>query len=193
MRKSIIEWVIAIIIGITLAILLSQFVVTKYDVNGNSMYPTLKNEDKLLINEFSKYVGTVKRGDIVVFHADHEHDFIKRLIGKPGDTVRYKRDQLFINGKKVSEPYLKYNKKVTLRKYLTEDTDVSNMRHSRGKHHVPRGKYLVLGDNRDISNDNRRDLGLVNEDRLVGKVFMRYAPISKMKFKTYAHSFDKVN
>lgn len=193
MTRNVIEWIIAIVVGVIIAILLSKFVVTKYNVHGSSMYPTFKDGDKLIINRMSKNLNTVKRGDVVIFHATQQRDYIKRLIGKPGDSVRYKKDQLYINGHKVKEPYLKSNKEATTQRYLTEDTDVSKMKHSGGKKRVPKGKYLVLGDNREVSIDSRRELGLVNKDRMVGKVMMRWAPLSEMRFKFYPHSFDEVN
>src|SRR5699024_12262323 len=75
-------------------------------------------------------------------------DYIKRLIGKPGDTVSYKSDNLYINGKKVQEPYLKYNKNHKYSKTLTEDFNSKDLKGSNGKKTIPKNRYLVLGDNR---------------------------------------------
>lgn len=191
--KSVIEWIVAIIIGIAIAWLLTTFVITKYHVSGNSMDPTFKNNDHLIINKAAVKLGRIDRGDVIVFHADQKHDYIKRLIGKPGDSVRYKKDHLYINNHKIEEPYLKENRKHKVGKYLTEDFNVSDLKHSGGSHVVPKGKYLVLGDNRFISNDSRRDLGLIDKDTTVGKVLMRWAPFSEIRFRFYPKSFDQIN
>ena len=193
MRKSVLEWLIAIVIGLLLAWVVSTFLLTRYTVQGESMYPTFEDNDELLVNKTAKTLNRWNRGDVVIFHADEKRDYIKRLIGKPGDKVSYKKDKLYINGKYVKEPYLKYNKRVNVSPRLTEDFDVSDIQHSHGRRTIPKDKYLVLGDNRAVSNDSRRDLGLVSKDKMVGKVFMRVAPFDEFKVNFYPKSFDKVN
>lgn len=193
MKKSIIEWIIAILIGLTLAFILTTFVFTRYTVKGNSMEPTFKNKEELIVNKLSTRFYSIDRGDVIVFHATKNKDYIKRLIGKPGDEVKYKKDKLYINGKYVDEPYLKANKNKRVTKYLTENFSVSDLKKSKGKNKIPKDKYLVLGDNRFVSNDSRRDLGLLDKDKVVGKVFVRLLPLNEFKGNFYSDTFDKVN
>jgi signal peptidase I len=193
MKKSIFEWVVALLIGVVIAILLTTFVGSRYTVSGNSMYPAFKNNDELIINKLSTHFHSIDRGDVIVFHATKKKDYIKRLIGKPGDEVKYYKDKLYINGKYIKEPYLKANKQIKNTESLTENFNVSDLKNSNGKNKIPKNKYLVLGDNRLISNDSRRDVGLLDKDKVVGKVFVRLLPLSDFKFDFYSESFDKVN
>ncbi|MCD8793477.1 signal peptidase I [Staphylococcus gallinarum] len=193
MMKNIIEWIVSIAIGVAVAWIVTAFLLTGYTVSGSSMAPTFEDGDKLVVNKLSTRMNTIDRGDVIIFHATKKDDYIKRLIGKPGDTVESKKDKLYINGKLVKEPYLTLNKKNKIEKYLTENFDVSDTKHSGGKKKIPKGKYLVLGDNRFISNDSRKDLGLISKDSVVGKVWFRWLPLSEMKFNFYPKSFDKVN
>ncbi|WP_317608893.1 signal peptidase I [Staphylococcus epidermidis] len=145
---------LALLTGVVIAILLTTFVGSRYTVKGDSMYPTFKDGEELIVNKLSVPFHKLDRGDVVIFHATKKGDYIKRLIGKPGDKVKYYKDKLYVNGK---------------------------------------NKYLVLGDNRLISNDSRRDVGLLDKDKVVGKVFVRLLPLSDFKFDFYSKSFNKVN
>lgn len=193
MSKNIKEWAIALFVGLMIALMIHTFFFDKYTVNGDSMYPELKNEDEIIVSKISKNLGTINRGDIIVFHANEKHDYIKRLIGKPGDTVNYKNDSLYINGKKVKEPYLSINKKLNNNIKITEDFKINNINGSHGKKVIPNNKYLVLGDNRLISNDSRGQVGLLGKEKIVGKAKIRILPLSNFKYDFYPKSFDEVN
>ena len=193
MKKSIIEWIVGILIGVILAFILTTFVATRYTVKGDSMDPTFKDKEKLIINKLSTRFHSIDRGDVIVFHATKDKDYIKRLIGKPGDEVKYENDKLYINGNYISEPYLNANKDKRITKYLTENFSVSDLKNSKGKNKIPKDKYLVLGDNRFVSNDSRGDLGLLDKDKVIGKVFVRLLPLNNFKFDFYSDTFDKVN
>ena len=111
-EKEIIEWIVAIggallIVGIVL-----KFIGTSYTVSGSSMYPTFQDRNKVIVSKISKTLNHIDNGDVVVFHEDAQRDFIKRVIGTPGDKVEYEGDQLYVNDKKVSEPYLDYNRSI---------------------------------------------------------------------------------
>ena len=157
------------------------------------MYPTFKDGEELIVNKLSVPFHKLDRGDVVIFHATKKRDYIKRLIGKPGDEVKYYKDRLYVNGKYIKEPYLKTNKQTKTTEFLTENFNVSDLKNSNGKNKIPKNKYLVLGDNRLISNDSRRDVGLLDKDKVVGKVFVRLLPLSDFKFDFYSKSFNKVN
>ena len=193
MRKSIIEWIIAIGIGIAIAWIVTTFIVSKYHVHGDSMYPTFKNNDRLVVNQFSITMDSFSRGDVIVFQATKDKDYIKRLIGVPGDKVHYKNDRLYINNHYVKEPYLNYNRQHKIGDQLTEDFDAADIEHANQQQTIPKGKYLVLGDNRTISKDRRSPLGIIDKADIKGKVAMRYAPLERLDFGFYADSFDKIN
>ncbi len=193
MVKNIMEWVASIVIAIVAAWLITTFLISRYEVHGESMSPTFNDQDNLAVSKISKSLGTIDRGDVIIFHANEEKDFIKRLIGMPGDTVEYKQDQLYVNGEKVAEPYLDFNKEHKYSDYLTENFDVSDTKNSGGKKVIPEGRYLVLGDNRMNSNDSRLDVGLIAENQIVGKAKMRVLPTRDMKYGFSSKSFDEVN
>lgn len=175
-----IEWIVALAIGIIIAIILTVFIGTSYTVSGKSMHPTFEDKDKVIVSKISKTLNHIDSDDVIIFHANSKSDYIKRLIGKPGDTVKYKKDQLYINDKKVKEPYLSENKKYKNGKYLTEDFNSKTLNGANGKAKIPEDKYLVLGDNRQNSNDSRyKDVGLIDKKQIVGKVMFRYWPFDK--------------
>jgi len=96
------EWTKALLIAIGLAAVIRYFLFAPIVVDGHSMMPTLHNGDRMIVNK----LGKPERFDIIVFHAPEQKDYIKRVIGLPGDTVEYKNDVLYINGVAYEEPYL---------------------------------------------------------------------------------------
>lgn len=193
MNKELKEWIIAILIGLAAVWIIQTFLFTQYRVSGESMSPTFSDKDRLIVSKISKTMGTLDRGDVIIFHENKESDYIKRLIGKPGDTVQYKNDVLYINGKSVEEPYLDENKKNKVNPTLTEDFSVKDLINSNGKDKIPAGHYLVLGDNRANSIDSRYEVGLIDNDQIVGKVMMRMYPFSDFRLGFYPKTFDAVN
>lgn len=187
--KSILQYIFVVLIGLMIGVGIQYFIGVRYTVSGESMYPTFNDKDEVIVSKFNKLAHLINRGDIVVFHADEEKDYIKRVIGVPGDEVRYKGDTLYINGKKVNEEYLKYNKEHKYGSQLTEDFTLKSLRLSEDGV-IPDNKYLMLGDNRQNSLDSRI-IGLVDRDEFVGEVVLRYSP--KFTFDFKEDSFDVVN
>lgn len=179
MNKVIKEWFLIIAAVLIILFLVTKFLITPYTVNGMSMYPTFHDKDKVVVSKLSKTLNHLNRGDVIVFHQNRNSDYIKRIIGEPGDTVVYKNDQLWVNNKVIKEPYLSYNKKHKYGKTLTEDFKVQDLKGSNSKSKIPEGKYLVLGDNRQNSIDSRRsEVGLISNKQIVGKVIIRYWPLN---------------
>lgn len=193
MNKELKEWIIAIALGLAAVIIIQTFLFTQYRVSGESMSPTFSDKDRLIVSKISKTMGTIKRGDVIIFHANKENDYIKRLIGKPGDTIQYKNDVLYVNGKAVKEPYLEENKKNKVNATLTEDFSVKDLINSNGADKIPAGHYLVLGDNRANSIDSRYEVGLIDDSQIVGKVMMRLYPFNHFRLGFYPSTFDAVN
>ena len=122
-------------------ILIRTFIVTPVRVNGESMYPTLKNGEIMILNKINYHFHDIKRFDIVVVDIGDEK-IIKRVIGLPGETIEYNNNTLYIDGQEVKEPFLKEE---------TADFDLSKLNIKK----IPKDSYFVMGDNRDNSKDSR--------------------------------------
>ncbi|MCM2533734.1 signal peptidase I [Neobacillus pocheonensis] len=170
------EWVKAFAIGIIIFAFIRTFFFSNYVVEGESMMPTLQNGNKLVVNKLGYQVGELKRFDVIVFHANEKEDFVKRIIGVPGDKIEYRDDHLYINGHKYEEPFLDVYKKKTPGVKLTGDF---NLKEITGENTVPEGKLFVLGDNRLGSWDSR-DFGFISTNQVVGKVDLRYWPLNEV-------------
>ena len=106
LKKEGLEWLKAIVIALLLVILVRTFFISSYVVKGSSMLPTLEDGNKLIVNKLVYHIGDLERFDVIVFHATEQDDYVKRIIGLPGDTVEYTNGQLYINGKLHEEEYL---------------------------------------------------------------------------------------
>ncbi|TFJ93554.1 signal peptidase I [Lentibacillus salicampi] len=178
MKKRYIRKIIPIILlALTLAIIFRSYLFASYVVNGESMEPTLHDGNLLMVNKVVYNLTDVDRFDIIVFHANKRTDYVKRVIGLPGDEIVYKNDELFINGDNVQEPFLEPFRKMRDSKPYTEDFTLEGVT---GSVTVPEGKLFVMGDNRRESLDSRK-IGFVDAATLVGKVDVKYWPVSDMQ------------
>jgi len=185
---------------VILAVLvLRSFIVEPFRIPSGSMMPTLIAGDFILVNKFSYGVrlpvvdtkiipvGKPERGDVLVFRypKNPSIDYIKRVVGLPGDKIAYYNKQLFINGEPAVQTGLGiYNgigAGITMAGSKMFSENLAGVKHNilidaqrgtlEGEFHVPEGRYFVMGDNRDNSNDSRY-WGVVPEENLVGKAFM---------------------
>ncbi|MFT9598311.1 signal peptidase I [Mesobacillus sp.] len=173
-RNEIWEWAKAFLIAIVLAFVVRSFLMTPIEVKGASMEPTLHSQERMFVTK----IGDPKRFDIVVFHATEDKDYIKRVIGLPGDRVEYKDDVLYINGKPYEEPYLDESKKLITHGQLTGSFTLSET--PVGSDVVPEGHIFVLGDNRRNSKDSRH-IGAVPIENIVGTTKVIFYPFKNMK------------
>ncbi|MBL7572844.1 signal peptidase I [Staphylococcus saccharolyticus] len=181
MKKEIMEWIVAIAVALALIFAVKTFVGKPYTIKGDSMDPTLKDSERVMVNIIGYKIGGVKKGNVIVFHANNTDDYVKRVIGIPGDSVEYKNDTLYVNGKKQQEPYLNYNEKRKQTENITGTFKTKDLPNANPKSNViPKGKYLVLGDNREVSKDSR-SFGLIDKDQIVGKVSFRFWPFNEFK------------
>ncbi|WP_261806441.1 signal peptidase I [Lapidilactobacillus luobeiensis] len=177
-QESFWKWLLEVIILAAVIFtgvkLVFTYVLAKDVVSGPSMQPTFYDGDRLITSRISK----IKRGDVVVLEAPDEPGslYIKRVIGLPGDTVSAKSGHVYVNGKQLSEPYLKeydpgngfsFQEDFTLQQKL-------------GRKTVPADSYFVMGDNRPISKDSRK-IGFIKKSAINGIVKLRYWPLSRLK------------
>ena len=149
------------------------FIVQAFYIPSESMVPTLVPRDRILVNKFVYHLSPVRRGDIVVFqppdNATSGHDakdFIKRVVGLPGDSVEVRKyDGVYINDHRLKEPYITQEDQIPRADY--------------GPTTVPRGRLLVFGDNRNNSNDSR-SWGFLPMQRIAGKAMVIFWPIYRM-------------
>lgn len=162
------EWLsllLTVVITVVVVLIVRQFLFAPVVVSGPSMEPTFDDGNRVFISKTSK----PKHFDLVVFHAPNsKDDYIKRIIGLPGDVIEMENDELRINGEKFEEPYLEENKtKIPTENMLTENFKVE----------VPEGQYFVMGDNRRQSTDSR-SIGPIHGDSIVGIVKFQFYPFS---------------
>jgi signal peptidase I len=165
-KETLHAWLRDIGIAVVASILIITVLYQPVRVEGTSMQPGLRDQDRLFIDKFFFRFEKITRGDVVVFHypRDPEKSYIKRVIGLPGDTVAIRQGRVFINGEPISEPYVP-------RRY--RDT------RSMGELAVPPDEYFVMGDHRSISSDSR-DFGPVDRDLIYGKAAFIYWPADNM-------------
>jgi signal peptidase I len=175
-KKEGMEWVKAFAIGIIIFAFIRTFFFSNYVVEGESMMPTLQDGNKLVVNKLGYQVGELNRFDVIVFHANEKEDFVKRIIGLPGDKIEYRDDRLYINGQKYEEPFLNVYKQKSPGIRITGDFSLKEIT---GENTVPDGKLFVLGDNRLGSWDSRQ-FGFISASQVVGKVDLRYWPLDAM-------------
>ncbi|MBP2240904.1 signal peptidase I [Cytobacillus eiseniae] len=173
-KSEVFEWLKALFIAIAFAFVIHTFFFTPVLVDGASMEPTLQDQDRMILTK----VGEPKRFDIIVFHVTEETDYIKRVIGLPGDRIEYKDDRLYINGKLFDEPYLDEFKQEVIDGPLTHSF---TLRETPIKSEVvPEGHLFVMGDNRRYSTDSRH-IGAVPMEKVVGTTKFVFYPIGKIK------------
>ncbi|MFD1739149.1 signal peptidase I [Bacillus salitolerans] len=170
------SWMKAIGLGLILAFTVRSFFFSSYIVEGQSMSPTLQEGNLLVINKIGYQFGELKRFDVIVFHANEKEDYVKRIIGLPGDRISYENDILYINGKPFEEPFLQPYKSLFTENQLTFDFTLQEIT---GEETVPEGHLFVIGDNRIGSFDSRH-FGFIQINQVVGKVNLRYFPLDQL-------------
>ncbi|HEY3823541.1 MAG TPA: signal peptidase I [Bryobacteraceae bacterium] len=157
-----------IAISVVGAVVLIVFIYQPVKVEGTSMMPGLTDQERIFINKYTYKLGagSIAREDLVVFHYpyDPSQSYIKRIIGVPGDMVQVEDGTVYVNGKKLAEPYVP-----------AEYRDHVSMQ----KESVPPDKYFVLGDHRSSSNDSRV-WGFVDRKEIYGKAVFIYWPPGKI-------------
>ena len=160
------ETVSTILIVLFFAFVIRAFIFQPFVVEGSSMVPTFHDHNYLIVNKFVYRFATPKRGDVIVFQSPtiRNTDFIKRVIGLPGDVVRVEKDQVFVNGKKIDEPYINH------------ETDGSSaLQPASLERFLSSTQYWVMGDNRNHSSDSR-DWGPLESTAIIGQATITVFP-----------------
>ena len=174
---SVVEWLAVIVGAVGLALVVKVFLLQAFYIPSLSMYPTLHEGDRVLVNKLSYKLHDVNRGDIIVFErpaseaSSNIPDLIKRVIGLPGDKVSFDNGSVYINGERLNEPYLPDGTVTTgasaPNKCLPVDPCV-----------VPSGMVWVMGDNRGDSKDSRY-FGAIPESSVVGRALITGWPFGR--------------
>lgn len=173
------EWLKALLIALAVAGIVKIFLLTLIVVDGESMMPTLEDQDRMIVNKIGYTISGPDRFDIVVFNVEDGKKYIKRVIGLPGESVEYRNDQLYVNSEPIDEPYLEQGKAQILDGNLTGDfsfKDIPGVTTAE----IPEGYILVMGDNRRNSKDSRH-IGLVKQSDVIGTASIVFWPFKSMR------------
>ena len=166
-RRNVIEWGVIIVVAVVAAFVLRGFVIQPYYIPSGSMEPTLRIGDKVLVNKLSYDLHAIHRGDVIVFkkppndYTPNIKDLIKRVIGLPGETISASGGSVYIDGRRLNEPWLP--------KGVTTEGLAQPV-------HIPAGEYFVMGDNRGDSADSRM-IGPISKNLVVGRAFLIVWPL----------------
>lgn len=168
-KNEVIEWLETLFIYLSIAVFILLFIFHNVQVDGNSMLPTLHNNERLVT---SPLFYNIQKDDIVVINRDYDEPLVKRVIATEGQTVNidFKKSEVYVDGELQNEPF------------ILEPT--KNSGGDRGITYpatVPKGCIFVMGDNRNDSLDSRyQEVGMIHTDHVFGKVLFRLTPFNKM-------------
>lgn len=171
-----IEILQVIVFAISIFLFIYLLIMQPHKINGSSMEPNFHDGEYLLTDKVSYRFGDPQRGEVIVFKAppDFTEEFIKRIIGLPGDKIMIKDGKTYLNGQEINEFYLPDYFITQAGKVVTEGTEYT----------VPEGTYLVFGDNRNHSYDSR-NFGPISRDKIVGRAWFIYWPPTNMGIISY--------
>lgn len=157
----------------SLFIVLYLFIMQPNQIKGASMEPTFFDGNYIFTSKVTYKLRKPIKGDVIVFSSPKNKDieYIKRIIGLPGDEVMVKDREIYVNGNLVTENYISEKTTLIPGSFIENGVAIT----------VPKNYYFVMGDNRPRSSDSR-EFGPINFDAIIGQVFYRYFPINKMGF-----------
>ncbi|MFA4826881.1 MAG: signal peptidase I [Candidatus Shapirobacteria bacterium] len=172
----ILEFIQSIVLAGSVFVLVYLFVAQPNEVKGNSMVPNFTDGEYLLTDKLSYQLRSPERGEVVVFKAppsepcaEDECEYIKRIIGIPGDRVMVKNGQIYLNGTLLDQKFIPSDFVTEAGSYSTEGMGKT----------IPAGQYLCLGDNRMHSRDGR-EFGPIEKEAIVGRAFFKYWPLKSV-------------
>jgi len=168
---SIFDFLQGIVVILAIFVMIYLFIMSPQEINGQSMEPTFFNAEYILTNKVTYKFRTPQRGDVIIFKSprNKEVDYIKRIIGLPGDTILLQNNTFFVNGVPIEEPYLRPNTATFGGSFLHEGEEIV----------VPPEELFVAGDNRPHSSDSR-EFGPIPITDIIGVAILRYYPFDKV-------------
>ncbi len=167
-----------IVFALSIFVICYLFLFQPHQVQGNSMYANFHDKEFILTDKLSYRFRPPQRGEVIIFKAppselcaEFECEYIKRIIGLPGEKVRISNGEIFINDQKLTENYLPTEIKTSAGSYLGEGKTIT----------LKENEYLVFGDNRAHSRDSR-EFGPIKRNAIIGKAFFCYWPIDRIRF-----------
>jgi signal peptidase I len=173
LKKEAWEWAKALLIAAALVFLIRWLIFAPFIVEGPSMEPNFYTGERLIVSKIIYSIRTPHRGEVIVFHATADKDYIKRVIALPGETIRVEGDKVYVNNVVLDEPYLK--------QVLDEaaKTGVPYNTRNFAEKTVPEGTVFVMGDNRSNSADSRH-IGFIKYDQVVGRADLIFWPFNRI-------------
>ena len=171
-----------IVTSLAIFLMIYLLIARPHQVKGSSMFPNFHDGDYIITDKITYRFSEPKLGDVIVFKnpKDESQDFIKRIIGTPGDRVKVEKSVIYINGKPLKESYISPGVITQGQTFLSEGKEVE----------VISGEYLAFGDNRERSSDSR-EWGFLKKEEIIGKVFLRYWPKDTIGLYPAAAHFDQ--
>ncbi|EHR33247.1 signal peptidase I [Helcococcus kunzii] len=164
--SAILEWAKSILIAVVLALLIKNFIVEPTRIQGSSMNMTLQNDDRVIVNKIGMRFKPIERGNIIVMKYDNTHDYIKRVIGLPGEYIQVIDGKVYINGELYEESYI----------YGESTQSINGSEWKLGKN-----EFFVMGDNRTPGGStDSRVFGPVKLDQIKGVAIYRFYPFNSM-------------
>ena len=173
MRYFVKEWLEPVVIAVILALIIRTFIVQAFKIPTGSMHPTLMEGDRIMVNKFIYKFREPQRGDVIVFVSpeDKKKDFIKRLIGLPGERLEISNGLVLINDKAIETP------SIIRERYYYNRGDFGEAGQAV---EIPDDAYYALGDN-SISSRDSRYWGFLPKKYLIGKAFLIYWPPTRIR------------
>lgn len=175
LTKFFFDIVEVVVFAIAIFLFVYLLLLQPHKIKGESMEPNFNNGEYLLTDKVSYRFGKPVRGDVIVFEAPGAggDEFIKRIIGLPGEKVEVMNGKVYLDGKILEENYLPNTFVTSAGAFLKEGVELT----------VPEGNYFVMGDNRPASSDSRA-WGFVSKDKISGRAWIIYWPPPKVGFVT---------
>ena len=164
------EFIKTVAFIVVIAFIIRIFAIQPFIVEGQSMEPSFANNDYLITEKISYKIHEPTRGDIIIFRPPDNPsvNYIKRIIGLPGDTIEVKNGSVYVNEERLVESY------------LTSNLETKNVKQSTAAVTVQSGEYYVMGDNREHSRDSR-EIGAVPKQNITSRIWFRLLPPNSIK------------
>ncbi len=173
-RRELLKYGFLLVFFLGAIFFIRSFIVTPYVVDMSSMFPTLKNADIILVNRLSYVTDGPHRGDVIVFDPpSNSGEYVKRVIGLPGDYIEYTSGKVWINGNMFIEDVDKTKTNYDVSFPIKENSDKLTLK-------LSENEYYVIGDNRQSSLDSR-SFGPITRDKIIGRAFVVVWPVGRIQ------------